>query len=81
MNWVSLLSIAQLIYNISINIITEQTLFFANHRYNTNLFLKFKKVIVLIKQTKVTADEMHKLHKELQKNIKFLLHYSAFYHN
>ena len=24
---------------------------------------------------------MHKLHKELQKNIEFLLHYSALYHN
>ena len=46
-NWVSLLSIVQLIYNISINVITKQTPFFINHEYNVNLFLKSKKVTVL----------------------------------
>ena len=70
-----------MIYNTSINAITEQTPFFTNYRYNTNLFLKSKKATVLAEWVKVTADKMHKLHKELQKNIKFLLHHSAFYHN
>ena len=46
-----------------------------------NLFLELKKAIILAEQVKVTADKMHKLHKELQKNIKFLLHHSVFYHN
>ena len=76
-----LLLIAQLTYNISINAITEQTLFFANHEYNTNLFLKLKKVTVLAEQVKTTADNMHKLHKELWTDIKFLSHCSVFYHN
>ena len=80
-NWVSLLSIAQLIFNISINAITEQTSFFANHRYNANLFLESKKVTVLTEQVKVTANKMHKLHKELWTDIKFLSHHSVFYHN
>ena len=80
-NWVSLLSIAQLIYNISINVMTEQTLFFTNHEYNANLFLKSKETTVLAEQIKVTADEMHKLHKELWTDIKFLSHCSVFYHN
>ena len=80
-NWVPLLSIAQLIYNISINVTTGQTSFFTNHEYNMNLFLESKKVTVLIEQVKVTADEMHKLHKELQTDIKFLSHHSVFYHN
>ena len=75
------MSVAQLIYNISINVIIEQTLFFANHRYNMNLFLKSKRVTVLIKQVKVTVNKMHKLHKELQKDIKFLSHHSVFYYN
>ena len=68
-------------YNISINVITEQISFFANHRYNMNLFLKLKKVTVLTEQIKITADEMHKLHKELQTDIEFLSHHSVFYHN
>ena len=80
-NWVLLLSIAQLTYNTSINAITEQTSFFANHEYNTNLFLESKKVTVLTEQIKVTVDKMHKLHKKLQTDIEFLLHCSAFYHN
>ena len=80
-NWVSLLSVAQLMYNISINIIMRQTSFFTNYRYNTNLFLKLKKVTVLTEQVKVTVNEMHKLHKELQTDIEFLLHCSVFYHN
>ena len=47
MNWVSLLSMTQLIYNTSIYIITEQTSFFINYKYNVNLFLESKKAIVL----------------------------------
>ena len=46
-NWVPLLSVAQLVYNISINVITGQTPFFINYRYNMNLFLESKKVTVL----------------------------------
>ena len=80
-NWVSLLSVAQLMYNISINAITEQTSFFINHEYNVNLFLKLKKVTVLTEQIKVTANKMHKLHKELQTDIEFLSHCSVIYYN
>ena len=80
-NWVLLLSIAQLTYNISINAVTEQILFFINHKYNANMFLESKESTVLTEQVKVTVNEMHKLHKELQMNIKFLLHHSVFYHN
>ena len=46
-----------------------------------NLFLKSKKATILAKQAKVTADKMHKLHKDLQRDIKFLSHHSVFYHN
>ena len=81
MNWVSLLPVTQLIYNISINVITEQTPFFINHEYNVNLFLKSKEAIVLTEQVKVTVNEMHKLHRELKTDIEFLSHCSAFYHN
>ena len=52
-----------------------------NHKYNANLFLELKKVTVLTEQVKVTADKMHKLHKELQTDIKFLSHHTVFYHN
>ena len=76
-----LLSIAQLTYNTSINTTTEQTLFFANHEYNINLFLKLKQATVLAEQVNITANEIQKLHKELQKDIKFLSHCSVFYYN
>ena len=46
-----------------------------------NLFSESKEVTVLTEQIKITADEMHKLHKELQTDIEFLLHHSVFYHN
>ena len=80
-NWVSLLSIAQLTYNISINAITEQTSFFTSLEYDVNLFLELKEVTVLAEQVKVTVNKMHRLHKERQKNIKFLLYCSVFYYN
>ena len=59
----------------------RQTSFFTNHRYNTNLFLESKKATVLTEQVKITVNKMHKLHKELKKDIEFLSHCSAFYHN
>ena len=68
-------------YNISINAITEQTSFFTNYEYNVNLFLESKKVTVLAEQVKVTVNKMHKLHRELQTDIEFLLHCSVFYYN
>ena len=57
------------------------TLFFANHKYNTNLFQESKKATVLTEQVNITATDMQKLYKKLKKDIKFLLHRSVFYHN
>ena len=57
------------------------TLFFVNHKYNINLFLESKKATVLTEQINIAVTDMQKLHKELKKNIKFLLHQLAFYHN
>ena len=37
--------------------------------------------MILTEQVRVTADEMHKLHEELQTDIEFLSHCSVFYHN
>ena len=71
----------QIVYNISINQITDMTLFFVNYKYNTNLFQELKKAIVLIEQVNITVTEMQTLHKELKQDIKFLLHKLAFYYN
>ena len=81
MSWIVLLSVTQLAYNTSVNQTTGMTSFFANHEYNTNLFLESKKATVLTEQVKITVTDMQRLHKELKKNIKFLSHQSAFYHN
>ena len=80
-NWVTLLSVAQITYNISINQTTDTTSFFVNHEYNANLFLESKKAIILTEQVSVIIKNMQNLHKELKKNINFLSHQSAFYYN
>ena len=56
-------------------------LFFMNHEYNTNLFLELKKAMILTEQVNIAVTDMQKLYKELKINIKFLLHWSVFYHN
>ena len=71
----------QLVYNTSVNQITDIISFFVNHEYNTNLFLELKKATVLIKQVNITVTEMQRLHKEMKRDIKFLSHQSVFYHN
>ena len=76
-----MLLITQLIYIININAIIKQTLFFTNYRYNSNLFLKLKKVMILSEKAQITIDKMQQLHKKLWTNIKFLLHHSVFYYN
>ena len=81
MNWVALLSVAQIVYNTSVNQITGIMSFFANHEYNTNLFQESREATVLTEQVNITATEMQVLHKKLKQDIKFLLHRSAFYHN
>ena len=65
-NWVALLSVTQIVYNTSINQITDITSFFTNHEYNANLFQESKKVIVLTEQVNITVTEMQTLHKKLK---------------
>ena len=64
----------QIVYNISVNQITDTTPFFINYEYNANLFQESKKVMILTEQVNITAIEMQTLHKELKQDIKFLLH-------
>ena len=71
----------QLVYNTSVNQITETMSFFVNYKYNTNIFLESKKAMILIEQVNIAVIDMQRLHKELKKNIKFLSHQSVFYHN
>ena len=80
-NWVALLSVTQIVYNTSVNQITDMTSFFTNHEYNANLFQESKKAIILTEQVNITVTEMQTLHKKLKQDIEFLLHRSVFYHN
>ena len=48
-------------------------LFFVNYKYNTNLFFKSKKVIVLIEQVNIIVKKIQYMYKELKKDIEFLL--------
>ena len=76
-----LLSVAQITYNMSINQITDITSFFTNHEYNAQLFQKLKEATILVKQVNIIMNEIKDLHGELKRDIKFLSHCSAFYHN
>ena len=73
--------IAQLCYNNSVNKTIRMTPFFINHRYNTNLFLESKEATVLTEEAAVKVQDMWKVHEELKRDIEFLSHQSAFYHN
>ena len=64
----------QLVYNTSVNQITNIISFFINYKYNINLFLELKKAMILTEQVNITMTDMQRLYKELKKNIKFLLH-------
>ena len=81
MNWVALLSVTQIMYNTSVNQITNTMSFFVNYEYNVNLFQESKKAIILTEQVNITATEMQTLYNKLKQDIKFLSHRSAFYHN
>ena len=80
-NWVALLSVAQLAYNTSVNQIINITSFFANYKYNVSLFQELKKAMILIEQVNITVTEMQILYRELKQDIKFLSYRSAFYYN
>ena len=65
----------------SVNQITGTMLFFANYKYNANLFQESKKATVLTEQVNITVTEMQMLHNKLKQDIEFLSYRSAFYHN
>ena len=65
----------------SINQTTDIMSFFVNYEYNVQLFQKSKEAIILAEHTNITVDEIKSLHKELKRDIEFLSHCLAFYHN
>ena len=77
----TLLSVAQITYNTSINQITDTTSFFTNHEYNAQLFQISKEATILAEQVNIMVNEIKNLHMKLKRDIKFLSHCSAFYHN
>ena len=81
MNQIAFLLVMQIVYNTSVNQITDIMSFFINHKYNTNLFQELKKAMILTEQVNIMTTEMQALHKKLKQDIKFLLHRLAFYHN
>ena len=80
-NWVVLLSVMQIVYNTSINQITDTTSFFMNHEYNANLFQESKKAMILTEQVNITVTKIWILYNKLKQDIEFLSHRSAFYYN
>ena len=55
--------------------------FFANHNYDTKLFLILKEAKIWVEKTNIYIKELYRLYKELSINIEFLSHYSAIYYN
>jgi transposase InsO family protein len=67
-NWISLLPMAQLVYNNKLSESTQTTPYYANHGKHPNLF---ERTFPTLKTEKAlqTADEMKKTHKQLQQNL------------
>ena len=57
------------------------SLFFANYEFNSNIHKKSRKFVKLIQKITIQIEQLQLLHKELQKNIQFLVKRSVLYVN
>ena len=80
-DWIQLLLIAQLIFNNAITKIISVSLFFANYEFESKTFKKPRKFVEIAQKTIIQIKQLTLLHKELQKNIQFLVKRFVLYVN
>ena len=80
-NWVQLLSITQLTFNSATTEVFNVSSFFANYEFELKTFKKSRKFTKIIQKVTIQIEQLTLLHKELQKNIQFLIKRFALYVN
>ncbi len=71
-DWIQLLSVAQLTFNSATTKVISMSSFFANYEFKSKTLKKSRKFAQLAQKATIQIEQIHLLHKELQKNIQFL---------
>ena len=79
-NWVTLLSIAQFIYNTTCIDITKISSFYANYDYNSNM-LRHETTIIRKQKINVLITHLKDLQRDLTMNLRFLAQRSKIYYD
>ena len=76
-----MLLIAQLIFNNATTKVISVSLFFANYEFKPEIFKESRRFAEIAQKITIQIEQLTLLHKELQKNIQFLVKRSALYVN
>jgi len=80
-DWVQLLSIAQLTFNSTTTKVISMSSFFANYEFQWKTLKKSREFVQIAQKATIQIEQIHLLHKELQKNIQFLSKRMTLYAN
>ncbi|KAL2010988.1 hypothetical protein VTN00DRAFT_3706 [Thermoascus crustaceus] len=80
-NWVELLPMAQFAYNSAKNETTQESLFYANYRFELSAYQEPKPDKVLAQKGILRADQLQELHQQLNLDIQFIAYRTAKYYN
>ncbi len=76
-----LLSVAQLTFNSVTTEVISMSLFFANYEFESKTLKKSREFAQIAQKATIQIEQIHLLHKELQKNIQFLSKHMTLYAN
>ncbi len=80
-DWIQLLLIAQLTFNSTTTKVISMSLFFANYEFELKTLKKLREFVQIAQKVTIQIEQIHLLHKELQKNIQFLSKRMTLYAN
>ncbi len=71
-DWIQLLSVIQLTFNSTMTKVISMSSFFANYEFKSKTLKNLHKFTQLTQKVMIQIEQIHLLHKKLQKNIQFL---------
>jgi len=80
-DWIQLLSVAQLTFNSTTTKVISMSSFFANYAFKSKTLKKSREFVQIAQKAMIQIEQIHLLHKELQKNIQFLSKCMTLYAN
>jgi len=80
-DWIQLLSVAQLTFNSITTEVISVSSFFANYEFESETLKKSREFVQIAQKATIQIEQIHLLHKELQKNIQFLSKCMTLYAN